>query len=212
MTNKFIINDNVIFIPNENRILSKDNHRKKIVLTTPASRCLQLLLEKQALVSQKELYEFAWGMKSQEVTPNNLYQNISILRKAFNAVSEDGKNLIITVPRKGFYFDKTAKIEKTTPHEKKSIKTRLNTGKIKKISKRSVSLAVLLTALIGTTLIPHRAIPSKAYSAHDKLVENVDGCHIYIHTEKSQGAIIPPEFKGRYCVADPHAINSSSWW
>ncbi|GAA3885815.1 hypothetical protein GCM10022405_08950 [Gibbsiella dentisursi] len=28
MTNKFIINDNVIFIPNENRILSKDNHRK----------------------------------------------------------------------------------------------------------------------------------------------------------------------------------------
>ncbi|MGL6018222.1 MAG: winged helix-turn-helix domain-containing protein [Gibbsiella quercinecans] len=205
MTTKFIINDHVIFIPNENRITSEDNHSKNIALTAPASRCLLLLLEKQALVSQKELYEFAWGMKSQEVTPNNLYQNISILRKAFNAIYIDGKNLIITVPRKGFYFDKTAKVRKVTYEEEKeeeaedtkSITIGLTTEKVRK---RSFIISVLLTAIIAVTFIANKAISSNPYDSHYKFVESIAGCQ----ADRKQSIDTPNNIKGQYCTAYPY--------
>lgn len=198
MTTKFIINGHVIFIPNENRISSEANHSKNIALTTPASRCLLLLLEKQALVSQKELYEFAWGMKSQEVTPNNLYQNISILRKAFNAVCADGKNLIITVPRQGFYFDRMATVRKVTfKEEAKPSKRELTTDKIRK---RSFVFSALLALVITITFITNKAIPSNQYNSHYKFVESVTDRQV----GKKQSIDISNDIKDQYSTDYPY--------
>ncbi|GAA3600023.1 hypothetical protein GCM10023078_29370 [Gibbsiella greigii] len=204
MTTKFIINDHVIFIPNENRIASEDNHSKNISLTTPASRCLLLLLEKQALVSQKELYEFAWGMKSQEVTPNNLYQNISILRKAFNAIYIDGKNLIITVPKQGFYFDKTAKVRKVTfKEEVKPLKRGLTKENFRK---KTFFFSVLLTVVIAIMLITNKAIPSNTYDSHYNSVENMAGCQ----EDRKQNIDIPNNVRGQYSTLYPYEYHTQT--
>ncbi|OON40175.1 hypothetical protein BTJ39_09775 [Izhakiella australiensis] len=71
-------------------------------ISTPASYCLTLLIEKRdKLVSHEELYEYAWRRFGMEVTANTLYQNISELRKALKSCGVHEK-LIQTIPRRGF--------------------------------------------------------------------------------------------------------------
>lgn len=94
----YLLNEGVIFIPGACTLHAQD---KKIVLNSPSARCLHLLLMKGALTPQHELYAFGWNNPS-EITPNNLYQNISLIRRSLTGIFKKQGKYIVTVTRKGF--------------------------------------------------------------------------------------------------------------
>jgi len=107
----WIINDNIEFRPDSKKLISVTNPEINVVLTTPASRCLLLLLEASPdVVTQQEFFKKVWEDEGMLVPANTLYQNISIVRRGLRAVGETDRILVATVPRKGFQIDKSVKI------------------------------------------------------------------------------------------------------
>lgn len=105
----YVIDEGIIFWP-ERQLLSKQEHdsvndNNSVQLSGSASRCLELLLSKMELVTQKELYEYAWQDSGVTPTPNTLYQSISVLRRAFREIGHSEQNFILTETRKGFRFN-----------------------------------------------------------------------------------------------------------
>lgn len=82
-----------------------------IVLSSSSSKCLELLIMSNDIVLHKNFYDFCWSDKAFEPLPNTLYQNISILRKAFRKLFNSDLEIILTVPRKGFCLNKKITIE-----------------------------------------------------------------------------------------------------
>lgn len=102
----WIINDNIEFNPEMNRLASLSRPDLNIILTTPASRCLRLLLENApSVVSQQTFFQKVWEEDGMVVSANTLYQNISIIRRGLRTVGENEDTLIITVPRRGFQIE-----------------------------------------------------------------------------------------------------------
>ena len=99
----WIINDKIRFIPEEKKLISLAKPELHVVLTRPASRCLELLLEASPdMVSQNDIFEKVWRDNAKTTPLNTLYQNISIIRRGLNEASETSESYITTVPRKGF--------------------------------------------------------------------------------------------------------------
>ncbi|MED0633941.1 transcriptional regulator [Escherichia marmotae] len=99
----WIINNNIEFWPEHRKLISVHDAELNVVLTTPASRCLSLLLEAfPDVVAQQDFFSRVWEEEGMRVPVNTLYQNISIIRRGFRAVGETTHSLIATVPRKGF--------------------------------------------------------------------------------------------------------------
>ena len=99
----WIINDNIEFWPEHRKLISVHNADLNVVLTTPASRCLSLLLEAfPDVVAQQDFFTRVWEEEGMRVPTNTLYQNISIIRRGFRAVGDTTHSLIATVPRIGF--------------------------------------------------------------------------------------------------------------
>ncbi|MET6679098.1 winged helix-turn-helix domain-containing protein [Citrobacter amalonaticus] len=107
----WIINDNIEFRPDSKKLISVTNPEINAVLTTPASRCLLLLLDASPdVVTQQEFFKKVWEDEGMRVPTNTLYQNISIVRRGLRTVGETDQILVATVPRKGFHIDKSVKI------------------------------------------------------------------------------------------------------
>ncbi|WP_165458799.1 winged helix-turn-helix domain-containing protein [Raoultella ornithinolytica] len=106
MNKIFDIDGRVAFHSGRNELVSQTRHEIKETLNVPCARCLEMLLNAPGqIISQAELYKAGWGDGWKEVSPNTLYQNILLARKALRAVSESDDEFIITVPRKGFRFN-----------------------------------------------------------------------------------------------------------
>lgn len=120
------INDNIEFRPDEKKLISMNNPEINVTLTTPASRCLLLLLEASPdIVHQQDFFKKVWEEEGMLVPTNTLYQNISIVRRGLRAVGETDRRLIATIPRKGFQIDSSVKICRKTDTE-----TSLNVAEI----------------------------------------------------------------------------------
>lgn len=112
------INDNIEFRPDEKKLISMNNPDINVTLTTPASRCLLLLLEASPdIVHQQDFFKKVWEEEGMLVPTNTLYQNISIVRRGLRAVGETDRRLIATIPRKGFQIDGSVKIDRKTDTE-----------------------------------------------------------------------------------------------
>ncbi|UTJ49479.1 winged helix-turn-helix domain-containing protein [Atlantibacter subterranea] len=97
----YIINDKVIFTPDSNTLCPVNDNTKPVVLHTPSSQCLLLLLQNNnQVVSQKVLFEEIWEKNGALVTPNTLYQNIALIRKAFKSAGLE-EEVIKTIPKQG---------------------------------------------------------------------------------------------------------------
>lgn len=109
----YIIDSRAIFHPEQNLIT--DLHKKKEVsVFSPASRCLQSLIEEQGkILGQKELMALGWENQGLTVSPNAFYQNISHIRKALAEVLVDSE-IIKTVKRAGWTIEDSLKIERIT--------------------------------------------------------------------------------------------------
>lgn len=107
----FIINCNVEFWPDEQKLFSR-NENKTVILYYPASCMLRALINnKNAIVSQAELIKCAWG--SDAVTHNRLYQSILNLRKALLDIGLP-KDTIKTIPRNGLSLSSSIIVESIT--------------------------------------------------------------------------------------------------
>ncbi|AMO48909.1 putative transcriptional regulator [Enterobacter sp. FY-07] len=114
----WIINDNIEFRPDAKKLTSACNPEMNVTLTTPASRCLLLLLEASPeIVLQQDFFKKVWEEEGMLVPTNTLYQNISIVRRGLRAVGETDRRLIATIPRKGFQIDGSVKIAKRSDAE-----------------------------------------------------------------------------------------------
>lgn len=108
MNTTFLIDGRVVFDGGENALASLVHPDITEILNEPCARCLEALLAAQGnIVSQAELYKAGWGESYKEVSPNTLYQNILLARKAFRKVADSDEDFIITVPRQGFRFNET---------------------------------------------------------------------------------------------------------
>ncbi|SFO51878.1 DNA-binding winged helix-turn-helix (wHTH) domain-containing protein [Candidatus Pantoea varia] len=101
MHNYYIINGFIEFHPAASTLSNLNDPEKVVVLNSPASRCLLLLLQKSnEIVTQHEFMKTVWEKNGMLITPNTFYQNISLLRKGLKKVGmlEDP---IMTIPRVG---------------------------------------------------------------------------------------------------------------
>jgi DNA-binding winged helix-turn-helix (wHTH) protein len=98
----YVIDDLIIFKPSKATISNRNYYHLTATLGAPASRCLSVLIEHAPeVVSHQKIIEEVWGSEGMNVPVNTLYQNISIIRKAFKQI-EYNDEIIKTVSRKGF--------------------------------------------------------------------------------------------------------------
>lgn len=108
MNTTFLIDGRLVFHREQNALTSLVQPDLTEILNEPCARCLEALLAaKGNIVSQAELYKAGWGESYKDVSPNTLYQNILLARKAFKKVADSNEDFIITVPRQGFRFNET---------------------------------------------------------------------------------------------------------
>lgn len=101
----YIINEDVEFIYEDNRLTSLRNDEVSVTLTTPSSKCLYLLIENAPhVVSHDELLRRVWEDNGMIVPVNTLHQSISIIRRGLNRVRPDGGSLVKNIPGQGFRF------------------------------------------------------------------------------------------------------------
>lgn len=111
MKQKIIISDSVLYLPEEHRLCPLRARGKETVLNVPASRCLQLMLQRPGeVISQSDFFSEVWQKHGQYVTANTLYQNISLVRKGMREAGLS-KNIIRTVPKVGVVFSGTIEIQ-----------------------------------------------------------------------------------------------------
>ena len=109
----WIINEYIEFRPVLKKLTSLKNPEVSVILTTPASRCLLLLLEASPdIVLQQDFFKKVWEEEGMLVPANTLYQNISIVRRGLHAVGDTDQKLIATIPRKGCQIDDGVRILK----------------------------------------------------------------------------------------------------
>lgn len=98
----YCLNNEVIFMPAQRVLFRRDGKTNPVILNHPTSEILKILLTNNGITPQKKLYESAWKNNGAKTTPNNLYQNFSLLRRSLNNIFLRKVDYIITVPRKGF--------------------------------------------------------------------------------------------------------------
>lgn len=98
------------FYPIENKLERLDGEKETVIINSPASRCLLMLLKQQGnILSQQSIMDEVWQKQGIFVAPNTYYQNISILRKGLKKVGL-GSNIVITIPRIGLSLSKNIDI------------------------------------------------------------------------------------------------------
>ena len=107
----YLINNDIEFIYENNILLSRELKVSQVLLA-PSSKMLKFLIENKGdLISQKNLFKVGWGDKIEYVTNNAFYQNILLLRKAFESLNQKD-DIIINIPRKGYSLNKNVIVEK----------------------------------------------------------------------------------------------------
>jgi DNA-binding winged helix-turn-helix (wHTH) protein len=122
MTKYFIINDKVRFNPAENKLIPLGLRGREVLLHSPVSRFLFLLASRAGnIISQEEIYREVWEKHGQRVTPNTLYQNVSLLRRGLKTAGISTLT-VKTHPKSGFsFFGQVQEFEESD--EQESVKT-----------------------------------------------------------------------------------------
>lgn len=161
MSQSFILGATVLFIPGRNLLTAVEDYSIQLTLSNPASQCLLLLIQHHGQVVERELFfQQIWLNNGSQITNNNFYQNISLLRRAFK---EFGLNdeLIITVPKVGIRLSQEIEI---TPHHLESIVSEMPAESVTPVvpaqrrrTRRAwpVFAGAALAGLLGIALIWH---------------------------------------------------------
>lgn len=97
----YVINKVVEFHPTTRQLRNLSNPTNMVVLNSPASRCLLLLIERSGtIVTQQEFMYNVWEKLGLVVSANTYYQNICLLRKGMKEIGF-ASDPITTIPRIG---------------------------------------------------------------------------------------------------------------
>ena len=97
---KYLIDNEVIFMPAEQRLLNKST-QAEVLIKKQASLCLLYLIKNHnILITQNELLIYAWDNQHRNISFNVFYQFILSLRKGFAFLGLKTQ-IITTIPRKG---------------------------------------------------------------------------------------------------------------
>ncbi|HIF2548605.1 TPA: winged helix-turn-helix domain-containing protein [Salmonella enterica] len=112
MTTNFIINGQIIFSAETNRLFPVEQPEAFIVLPNSASRCLSVLINHHGdVVTMAEFHKQAWGRNNVIVSDQSIYQNISLLRKSLTEAGA-AKGIIETQTRRGWMIPEKITVEK----------------------------------------------------------------------------------------------------
>ncbi|ATM96769.1 Transcriptional regulatory protein, C terminal [Yersinia frederiksenii] len=196
MSKCYTINDNITFYP-ESGILSSSLGGARIKINVPTAQLLEAFVNRVGLIiSQSDLYSIAWGDNGVNVTPNTLYQNISLLRKALQDIGLSGE-AITTVRGKGFIFtvtkvteceididpeDDEIIIENIVPQQQDEKLVTKNKYKIYNIVLLFASVLIFFGAVF---YFIHKSIPKRIidYPKNFTFLSKIDGCSIFTSTE-----------------------------
>lgn len=97
----YVINNTVEFHPTTRKLRNIITPTNMVVLNSPASRCLLLLIERSGtIVTQQEFMYHVWEKLGLVVSANTYYQNICLLRKGMKEIGFTS-DPITTIPRIG---------------------------------------------------------------------------------------------------------------
>lgn len=195
----YLLNDSVEFRPDENLLINKHNAQQQVSLSASSARCLLLLIKKRDIVTQNELFEYAWGNNAASATPNNLYQNISLLRKALKGLTTHNNNWIVTLPRKGFRLDESVvakeiivqqHTEAVLPEAEKTIQEQPGSGNSFFAKCSHPLTARLLTCLglvslliLGAVTVDYMLFPRTSIARKFAFYKDVGACKIYFNND-----------------------------
>lgn len=110
MNKKFIINDVVVYHPEQHSLIPLGHSGKETALNIPASRCLLLMLQHPGVnIDKNRFFSEVWENNGQYVTTNTFHQNISLLRKGLRNAGIRA-SIIKTIPKYGVRFMGTVQI------------------------------------------------------------------------------------------------------
>ncbi|CNB30042.1 transcriptional regulator [Yersinia ruckeri] len=191
MTKCYNINNSVLFYPESGDIASSLTGNT-IKINMPTSQLFEVFITRMGVaVSQNELYTAAWGENSVNVTPNTLYQNISLLRKALQDSGIPSESLK-TLRGKGFIFTVASVVEhcvediqdvkdsEITPEKSEPT----HYGK-KTIAYYSMLLTSLIIVFLGVLFYDYKNIPWRVnnYPKDFVFISKINGCSIFNSTE-----------------------------
>ncbi|HCO1252220.1 TPA: winged helix-turn-helix domain-containing protein [Escherichia coli] len=185
----YILNEDVEFIYEDNRLTSLKNDEISVTLTTPSSKCLYLLIENSPhVVSHDELLRRVWEDNGMIVPVNTLHQSISIIRRGLNKVRPDGGSLVKNIPGQGFRFTGvvTGNLKDNKDNKELHAVPVMGSGtfsaKYKRFIQRATVTGIALLGFVSTACI-YWTLSQGAYALNlhnDYLFEtSPDGCSVY---------------------------------
>lgn len=113
----YLIENQIVFNPEDNSLSLPGDSENKIAISNPARRILLLLIEQHGIVVEREtFFKKVWDDYGQTASNNNLNHCISKLRKVVVTLGYPDE-LIVTVPKVGFTLRKDVIIEPCFSHE-----------------------------------------------------------------------------------------------
>jgi DNA-binding winged helix-turn-helix (wHTH) protein len=203
----YTIGGSVVFNPKDNTLINLEGNKQTTLYLT-CSRCLSILLEnRNSIVSQNEILEFAWPDNHRSVSYNTFYQCVLNLRKAFNQIDYYEK-IIITVPKKGLSVASGIMITKVENYHASNISMCLdsnstmigvadegNSGNDKESLTKDVFLKkrekiyttiILLTAFFIVVIISsYYYLNDNFFSNYTEYVSSTNHCHVYMNDNES---------------------------
>jgi len=193
----YLLNDCVEFRPDENLLINKHNAQQQVSLSASSARCLLLLIKKRDIVTQNELFEYAWGNNAVSATPNNLYQNISLLRKALKSLTTHNNSWIVTLPRKGFRLDESVVTEEIIVQERTetplpAVEDRVQEKPIRgdtffakcshpQTARLLTYLALVILLIFGVVAADYKLFPRTSIAGKFVFYKDVGACKIYFN-------------------------------
>lgn len=118
---KYIISLTLIFDPESRLLMLRNNTQLVVGLSNPATRLLsELIKNNKTELTRETLLKHVWEDFGFSPSGATLSNHISELRKAFEALGMS-KDILITVPRRGFKLDAEIHPETKPPKESASV-------------------------------------------------------------------------------------------
>lgn len=180
MTNIYLLDNIVTFLPDKNLLISLEDETRRLSLSNPATRCLLILIQQHGHVVERDyFYQHVWESNGAQVTNNAFYQNISLLRRAFK---EFGLNeeWIVTVPKVGVKLETLLHIEvqQKADVECSEEEPAQPARAARPLPGKLIAVSVIILACIITAVTTWRSDFDSRFVGYVSLV-NKNNCHYY---------------------------------
>lgn len=196
MSIKYIVNERIIYTPENNTLEEIDGQQAPIVLTATINRLLVLLIKNNEITLSREmLLKQVWENYGQVSSNSNLTNGISFLRKAFYTLGE--QDIIVTEPKLGLRFSAISLVlssdcEAEDEYEKGDFSTKLS----KKNSGIVLNGLLIILMFSAAFIAIHSWMSNLLPEAEVRSIASVGQCKVKfvdsLHQEKMEKMDLKP--------------------